>query len=89
MLKNYDLRLATELHVLNGGVNKVGEIAKEHGAKKIMLVADPGIRKTGIPAKVAEKTIQTLEKNTKKLYYNYVCSKAARLSVRGGQAAPV
>ena len=54
MLKNYDLRLATELHVLNGGVNKVGEIAKEHGAKKIMLVADPGIRKTGIPAKVAE-----------------------------------
>lgn len=48
----FSFALPTQIEFGFGAVNRVGHLAKEAGAKKVMLVADKGIVKTGIPARV-------------------------------------
>ena len=44
---SFDAQLHLRLVFGNGTLNRLGEMAKEHGAGKVLLVTDPGIRSVG------------------------------------------
>lgn len=53
MFNEFILKVATEINYGVGVINQVGSIAKNFGAKKVMLVADKGVRATGLTDKVS------------------------------------
>lgn len=54
MINDFMFGMKTDIRFGNSIIDTVGEVAKEYGAKKVLLVADDGIRCTGLPEKVAQ-----------------------------------
>ena len=54
MINDFMFELRTKVIFGNGCIEQVGEIAKELGGTKIMLVADKGVRSLGITGKVKD-----------------------------------
>jgi len=54
MINEFLFKMPTKVIFGNGVINQVGQIVKELGAQKIMLVADKGVRSTGLTEKVAD-----------------------------------
>ena len=44
---SFDAQLHLRLVFGNGTLDRLGELAREHGAGKVLLVTDPGIRAVG------------------------------------------
>lgn len=57
-LPAFDHTPRTRLVFGNGAINRIGELAKELGAQRVLIVSDPGIVKAGYPAK-AQALIET------------------------------
>ena len=51
-MKEFMFGMKTDIRFAPGLVSSVGEIAKEYGGKHVLLVADKGIRQTGLADKV-------------------------------------
>lgn len=54
MIQEFMFGMKTDIRFAPGLVRSVGEIAKEYAATKVLLAADPGIRKTGLVDQVRE-----------------------------------
>ena len=59
MVKAFQFTSFTRLHFRPGGIKKLGEEVKNVGGRKILLVTDKGVRKSG----ALEKAIEPLEKD--------------------------
>ena len=57
-LPAFDHTPRTRLVFGNGAISRIGELAKELGAQRVLIVSDPGIVKAGYPAK-AQALIET------------------------------
>ena len=44
---SFDAQLHLRLVFGSGSLNRLGELAAEHGARKVLLVTDPGFRSVG------------------------------------------
>lgn len=52
MVNEFSFGLATDIRFGKDSVASIGEIALEYGGKKVLLVADKGIRGTGLPSRI-------------------------------------
>ena len=51
-MKGVSFNLSTRIEFGNGYVDRAGELVKEQGAQKVMIVTDEGIRRAGITERV-------------------------------------
>jgi alcohol dehydrogenase len=54
-MKNYSFNLNTKIEFGLGSINKITEIAKDYGSKKVLFITDKGVMNAGIINKIIEK----------------------------------
>src|SRR5947208_1375925 len=53
-LSSFDYHSPTRVVFGAGALSRLGELAREHGSTRILLVTDPGLEQVGHPARAAE-----------------------------------